>query len=175
MEINYNSVRISVNEAPATRASQVYTMYENRIILLAGDAGLGLSYFKGLNAGLESTGQLLSELKPWLLNNSAVEESLLHNYQTWFNTFADNKIKEVKNYSSQNIHVPWTAIRFIHSVVETSYASSVSCSRFIEDASESSISLSDTTSSWLGNIWTMFKSPVSSRETEERDQHLHFK
>ncbi len=50
-------MRISSNEAPATYAKEPVYFYQGVPVQLCGDAALGLSYFKGLNAGIESKQQ----------------------------------------------------------------------------------------------------------------------
>ncbi|MCA0403723.1 MAG: hypothetical protein LCH30_07995 [Proteobacteria bacterium] len=102
-EILNDSVRISVNEAPATHAKQVVHKKGETSIILKGDSGLGLSYFKGLNAGLEASAQFLTDLfssiKDSFKDKKALETQLA-TYQTWFlNDFAPKKVKEVEEYS----------------------------------------------------------------------------
>lgn len=105
--IDQDSIRISVNEAPATHAKQVINTAHPIPVILVGDAGLGLSYFKGLNAGLESTARFLSQLAPTLrqgLSNPLEMRTALQNYQTWFlEDFAPRKIKEVSQFSTRRI------------------------------------------------------------------------
>jgi 2-polyprenyl-6-methoxyphenol hydroxylase-like FAD-dependent oxidoreductase len=108
--IDRESIRVSVNEAPATHAKQVFYFpprHENVAVTLAGDAGLGLSYFKGLNAGLESTARFLADLKPVLqdgLKNKQELTKALQSYQTWFvEDYSPKKVREVSEYSTWRI------------------------------------------------------------------------
>jgi 2-polyprenyl-6-methoxyphenol hydroxylase-like FAD-dependent oxidoreductase len=105
--IEKESIRISVNEAPATHARRVIHTSQDKTVALVGDASLGLSYFKGLNAGLESAAQLLFTLGPAIkhgfINKKETDEAFSH-YQTWFlKDFSPKKIKEVQQYSAWRI------------------------------------------------------------------------
>lgn len=115
--IDRNSIRISVNEAPATHAKQIYNVWNKVPVLLTGDAGLGLSYFKGLNAGLESTAQCLTLLAPALKkpNNQAAIDNALHHYQSWFlEEFAPQQIKQVAQYSTWRIRAAMQVMKIAH-------------------------------------------------------------
>jgi hypothetical protein len=106
--IDRNSVRISVNEAPATHSKEIICYTENDVpIVLAGDAALGLSYFKGLNAGLESTAYFLSTLAPIIqegFSNQDLLKNALTQHQTWFlKDFSPKKVREVAHYSTWRI------------------------------------------------------------------------
>ncbi|MCD6039686.1 MAG: uncharacterized protein K0S27_1086 [Gammaproteobacteria bacterium] len=132
LRIERETLRISVNEAPATHAKEVVrpaltsasavavaqvddsTEEGLRALKLAhiprvlvGDAALGLSYFKGLNAGYEATAKFLSTLAPLLkkgLNNHQETTTALHDYQKWFlNEFALKKVEEVARHSKWQI------------------------------------------------------------------------
>jgi 2-polyprenyl-6-methoxyphenol hydroxylase-like FAD-dependent oxidoreductase len=121
--IDKSSIRISVNEAPATCVKQVTTLWHNTPVLLLGDAALGLSYFKGLNAGLESVTQLISILSPIIeqLHNQAKLVEALNEYQQWFiESFAPKKIKEVERYSTWQIRFGMRAIECMHNIQELS-------------------------------------------------------
>jgi hypothetical protein len=115
--LKQNSIRISVNEAPATHAKQVFELpiSKNIPIVLVGDASLGLSYFKGLNAGIESTAQLLKNLKIPLkgaLNDIEKTKNALTNYQNWFlQDFSPKKIRVVAQYSTFRIRSFMTIIQ----------------------------------------------------------------
>jgi 2-polyprenyl-6-methoxyphenol hydroxylase-like FAD-dependent oxidoreductase len=114
--IDTDSVRISVNEAPATSVKQVTCLWHGIPVLLMGDASLGLSYFKGLNAGIEAITKLMSLLKPNLatLDQPGVLQSTLQAYQKWFlQDFAPRKVKEVEKYSFYRIRAAMSAISFV--------------------------------------------------------------
>lgn len=121
--IKAESIRISVNELPATRARQVFTHYQNNEknldahVALNGDSALGLSYFKGLNAGLEASAKFLSEmkgaLKQGLTDKNQLSESL-NRYANWFSPYADKKIKEVKQYSTLKVRSGMKVIKGVH-------------------------------------------------------------
>lgn len=106
-KIDRNSIRISVNEAPATHAKQVFHVANNIPVTLAGDAGLGLSYFKGLNAGLESTAKFFETMRPVITHSFSdknATEIALNEYQDWFvQDFSPKKVKEVAQYSTWRI------------------------------------------------------------------------
>lgn len=112
-----DSISISVNEAPATHAKQVFTFYKGIPVVLVGDAGLGLSYFKGLNAGLKSTAELFLRIKKAIKGGFSRPEEFkkaLSGYQEWFlNHFVPEKVKEVASYSRNYINFPW---RFMESL-----------------------------------------------------------
>ena len=85
--IDKASIRISVNETPATHAKNIVCSREQARVLLAGDAALGLSYFKGLNAGVEASAQFFTILEPAIQNgfqDQARFDTLLSHYQQWF-------------------------------------------------------------------------------------------
>ncbi len=102
-DLDRESIRISVNEAPATHAKEVVRAHGDARVVLEGDAALGLSYFKGLNAGLEATAKFLSIMKASIQEAfhtvDALDSNLLR-YQTWFlEDFAPKKVDEVGMYS----------------------------------------------------------------------------
>lgn len=117
-KIDRNSIRISVNEAPATHAKKVVHTSSNTPIVLAGDAGLGLSYFKGLNAGLESTAKFMEIMKPAIqnsLSNENENETALNTWQEWFlDDFSPKKVKEVAQYSTWRIRSAMGVIEAVH-------------------------------------------------------------
>lgn len=115
-KIDWDTVRISVNEAPATHAKMNYTDYTPEHgasipVVLVGDAGLGLSYFKGLNAGLQAAAILLGNIKDDLQDSLSHFESLtkaLSEYRAWFvGTFTPAKVREVESYSNWQVRAPW--------------------------------------------------------------------
>ncbi|HEX2548943.1 MAG TPA: hypothetical protein VHM20_03880, partial [Gammaproteobacteria bacterium] len=112
-----HDIRISVNEAPATHAKEIVDIRQNILKLLVGDAALGLSYFKGLNAGLEASAKLFSYIAPILKNgglkkNKNAFQSALLRYQEWFlDDFAPKKVKEVAQYSTWQINGAWNLMR----------------------------------------------------------------
>ncbi|MBX9586337.1 MAG: hypothetical protein K2X50_03680 [Gammaproteobacteria bacterium] len=107
LTIDENSIRISVNETPATHAQAVYTTRQDdhAPVLLVGDAALGLSYFKGLNAGIEATAIFISQIAEAIKENDPKKIALtLAAYQEWFlNNFAPRKVHEVAEYSRKRI------------------------------------------------------------------------
>ncbi|CEK09698.1 FAD-dependent monooxygenase family protein [Legionella hackeliae] len=128
-KIAYQSIRVSVNEAPATHAAQlVHTKIDDgersTALVLGGDASLGLSYFKGLNAGLESTAYFFEHLKPVIKNglpDAKAITSALANYQSWFlETFAPSKIQEVKDYSTYRIRKVWNGFKIFRDIKNAS-------------------------------------------------------
>ena len=115
LNIDKKSIRVSVNEAPATYAKQV-CKHDDISKLLAGDAGLGLSYFKGLNAGLESTAKFFTLVGPAIEKSAFKDQKhlkeALTKYQSWFiDEFAPKKVKEVENYSTWRIRLPMKVIK----------------------------------------------------------------
>lgn len=123
------SIRISVNEAPATHARQVaYASPHTHNVptVLVGDAGLGLSYFKGLNAGLQSTAALLSILKSSIrqgFQDRAEMDSALKRYETWFlEDFSPKKINEVAQYSTWRIRSAMRAMKAVRLIKMASMA-----------------------------------------------------
>ncbi len=109
-KIAADSIRVSVNELPASKVLKTNTLYKNEdfecFVSLNGDSALGLSYFKGLNAGLEASAQFLQlikkSIKQGLIDKEMLAESL-RDYQLWFSDFADKKVAEVQQYSSYKI------------------------------------------------------------------------
>lgn len=120
--IDKDSVRVSVNEAPATHAKQVVHSIEHNgraiPVALVGDAGLGLSYFKGLNAGLESAAKWLTIMAPSIKEGfleTKSSEQAFHQYQSWFlNEFAPKKVNEVAKYSTWQIRSAMLAMKVVN-------------------------------------------------------------
>ncbi|RAP35718.1 hypothetical protein B1207_11565 [Legionella quinlivanii] len=100
--IDMSDVRLSVNEAPATRAQKVVKfdqLEDGRevCVMLSGDAALGLSYFKGVDAGLENMSKSLTALNT---ESASERRKKLDEYQAWFDEdLAPRKINEVAFYS----------------------------------------------------------------------------
>lgn len=109
--VRIDNAKISVNEAPATRAISVRKQEENgRETILVGDAALGLSYFKGLNAGIENAAQLI----PALCSNNPND---LKQYEEWFDCdLAPRKVAEVESYSRYKIRLPETIFNFFNAL-----------------------------------------------------------
>lgn len=125
-EIIRESVRVSVNEAPATHAKQVYKVEQDgTIIHLKGDAALGLSYFKGINAAFQNLGEWFKRMAPSVKKGLPVNDdemlSALASYQDWFlSDFAPRKVKEVEKYSTWKIRAPMTFMKTVHSLANAS-------------------------------------------------------
>lgn len=115
--IDKESVRISVNEAPATHAKKVVTNHGQARVVLKGDSALGLSYFKGLNAGLEASARFLSMMTDSIqdsFNDTQAMDRQLDKYQTWFLTdFSPKKVREVGQYSFWQIRSFMKTMRII--------------------------------------------------------------
>ncbi len=115
--VQLSDIKISVNEAPATHAKKlVHKTSTGAPALLVGDAALGLSYFKGLNAGFESLATLFTltgpSLESGLKDNKEAFNNALLKYQQWFlNSFAPRKVKEVESYSTWRINAAWNLMR----------------------------------------------------------------
>ena len=117
--IDQESIRISVNDAPATHAKQVINQLGRAYVILKGDAALGLSYFKGLNAGLEASAKFLSTMSAVIKNAFYDKETMakqLDQYQDWFlNSFSPKKVKEVGRYSFWQIRSLMRTMRIVRS------------------------------------------------------------
>ncbi|WP_115707244.1 FAD-dependent oxidoreductase [Legionella sainthelensi] len=124
--IDNESIRISVNEAPATHAKQVVNTQGNARVVLEGDSALGLSYFKGLNAGLQASARFLATMSSSIKNsfrNTDTMDELLHKYQTWFlKDFTPRKVKEVGNYSFWRVRSFMNAMRAVRFIKRASVA-----------------------------------------------------
>ncbi|KTC84608.1 hypothetical protein [Legionella drozanskii] len=102
-KINKESIAISVNELPALHVQETSTIYNETDVSLSGDAALGLSYFKGLNAGLESLAKYFAIMRPAIeegLDDKSLLREKLADYQAWYRPYADKKVKEVEQYST---------------------------------------------------------------------------
>jgi 2-polyprenyl-6-methoxyphenol hydroxylase-like FAD-dependent oxidoreductase len=121
-----DSVRVSVNEAPATHAKQVFRVEEDgSISQLKGDAALGLSYFKGINAAFEALGKWFNLMAPSIRKGLPKGDQdmlqALSTYQSWFLTeFVPRKIKEVEKYSTWMIRAPMLLMEVVHSLADAS-------------------------------------------------------
>lgn len=120
------SAKLIVNETPTSRAQTVYgskkfliskqsnvteeeendeeseraeETQEKKIVLL-GDAALGLSFFKGLNAGVEASAHFLQAA------TADDPHQGLQAYAQWFNRYAHKKVQEVSRYQKINIAIP---------------------------------------------------------------------
>lgn len=115
--IDKESVRISVNEAPATHAKKVVNQRAQTRVVLEGDSALGLSYFKGLNAGLEASARFLTTMSSVIkdsFNDKEAMDQQLDKYQTWFlNDFSPQKVKEVGQYSFWQIRSLMQTMRVV--------------------------------------------------------------
>ncbi|MBA3537430.1 MAG: hypothetical protein H0T84_12625, partial [Tatlockia sp.] len=124
LEIDKSTIRISVNEAPATHAKKVVTTRNQTRIVLEGDSALGLSYFKGLNAGLEASARFLSTISTSIQNSFSDKKAMdeqLENYQKWFlGEFSPKKVHEVSQYSFWQIRSVMGFIKTTKSVIEKS-------------------------------------------------------
>lgn len=121
--IDVNSIRISVNESPATYAQKACQLSQNNApaIVLAGDAVLGLSYFKGANAGFVSTAHFLSLLKPVIGRSIGTLNPVLKQYEHWMlNIFGPKKIKEVAHYSAYRIRIFQKIVKWAKAVKQLS-------------------------------------------------------
>ncbi|RAP35113.1 hypothetical protein B1207_13475 [Legionella quinlivanii] len=141
--IDWNSVRVSVNEAPATYARQISRQVARKDgskvhVKLAGDAKLGLSYFKGLNAGNEATAIFIEQMKEHIRNGFADEEQLelsLNQYQTWFTeVYAPKKVHEVSQYSRRNIRAPMRIMEAVQKVKGISWQDDIDSSEELLNA-----------------------------------------
>lgn len=117
--IDKESVRISVNETPATHAKQIVNKKGHARVVLAGDSALGLSYFKGLNAGFEASAKFLTSMSLAIedsFKNKELMDKQLDKYQHWFLTiFSPQKVKEVGQYSFWRLRSLIKAARAIQS------------------------------------------------------------
>lgn len=117
--VNLNTATISVNEAPATYAKEVYKQVtdsqgKTRDLVLVGDAAMGLSYFKGINAGFESCAKLLDRIT----QPAAERTKGLQDYKQWFEKdFAPGKVGEVGFYSNYVIGAMLGAFRTLKTVI----------------------------------------------------------
>lgn len=88
--LKLDSATISVNEAPATYAKEVFKQAErndgyksstkNPDVVLVGDAAMGLSYFKEINAGFESSARLVDIIS----QPHEQRKQRLEDYKKWF-------------------------------------------------------------------------------------------
>ena len=122
--IDKESIRISVNEAPATHARKVVNKRGQAYVVLEGDSALGLSYFKGLNAGLEASARFLITMASAIedsFNDKEAMKKPLDTYQTWFlNDFSPKKVKEVSQYSFWQIRSFMQTMRVVRSLKNAS-------------------------------------------------------
>lgn len=117
--VDLHSATISVNEAPATKAKEIFKEVDGRHIILSGDAKLGLSYFKGLNAGVETSAKLL----PILANNDfEARKKQCIEYAQWFDRdYGPSKVKEVEHYSVFIINLVVKVFRFLQLVLGSGF------------------------------------------------------
>ena len=98
--VRLDTATISVNEAPATYAKEVYKRLDDGKgpdVVLVGDAAMGLSYFKGINAAFEASAKLLGSLS----QPHEKRQEGLNTYKQWFNDiYVPKKVKEVETYST---------------------------------------------------------------------------
>lgn len=105
-KFDIGSISLSVNEAPVTRAKEFLKREYAKSIMLVGDASLGLSYFKGLNAGIEAASKWVQ-----LVNKKDLFSDSWHkDYQCWFRRFQKNKKKEVRKYSHYRVKLPKVSV-----------------------------------------------------------------
>ncbi|CDZ76034.1 ubiquinone biosynthesis hydroxylase, UbiH/UbiF/VisC/COQ6 family [Legionella massiliensis] len=117
-------IRISVNELPASRARQTVAHFDGVDVGLNGDSALGLSYFKGLNAGLEALAMFFTLLKPAIkqgLTDKKLLEKKMDEYQNWFSPYADKKVEEVKQYSTFKVRSGMKLIKVVQGFKNASH------------------------------------------------------
>lgn len=104
--IRQSSIRLSVNQLPATQALAIHSRYNDTPVTLNGDSALGLSYFKGLNAGIESSAKFFNLMKPAIQQGLTAPELIntgLIDYQAWFDNYAPKKVAEVRRFSALRV------------------------------------------------------------------------
>jgi hypothetical protein len=136
LSVDPSSICISVNELPAYHAEKVCVVMKHKDAfpdgvpaLLVGDEGLGLSYFKGLNAGLEASATLMTHLAPTLkagkLDLTSLQSPLME-YSNWFvKDYAPHKVKEVAEYSKWRIRAVATAVKVFQQALVGSWYTDV--------------------------------------------------
>lgn len=123
-QIDMSDVRLSVNEAPATRAKSVlhYQEVNGRqiCVMLGGDAALGLSYFKGVNSLLENMAKSLVALNT---EDEETRKEALDAYAAWFDQdLAPRKVKEVANYSKYIARLTENLFTFLNRLLGRNFA-----------------------------------------------------
>ncbi len=117
--VRLDEATISVNEAPATYAKRVYKRGKSPgspDIVVVGDAAMGLSYFKGINAAFEASAKLLANLaKPYTERQQGLQE-----YQQWFeNKYVPKKVKEVAFFSHFIIGATVTVFKSLKFIIRS--------------------------------------------------------
>lgn len=118
-----DKITVSVNEAPATRAKNIFTKKGNTYVYLGGDAALGLSYFKGLNAGLEAASKFFfyftTIFKKGFFSQPQNQHEInegFDNFKNWFSGYQLKKVKEVGRYSTYRVRMAQRIFRSLHQI-----------------------------------------------------------
>jgi hypothetical protein len=111
------SIQLSVSRAPVITSKEILHINETTSIpvLLVGDASLGLSYFKGLSAGIRSLTHL-SKVLPKTSDDSSIIRSL-RTYQTWFKKHTKNRVNNMLFYYYTRIGIPTYIFKSIRNVM----------------------------------------------------------
>ena len=112
MDVDTDSIKLSVNRSPSSVAKEIYKDSEVPTVLI-GDAALGLSYFKGLNAGIEQACQLSKTINLTDDNSQSLTKSLVE-YNVWFKSFSEKKLIEMNQYYQLKINKPTILLKWVN-------------------------------------------------------------
>lgn len=83
-----DSVRLTATELPQQRCKKTVVFKDNRYYVLTGDAALALSFFKGMNAGLQLATQLSKSIADDWDKILQRDNDALNNYSDYYDRFA---------------------------------------------------------------------------------------
>lgn len=89
-----NSVQLTISELPQQRRHRTVLYQGNRFYGLIGDAALGLSYFKGMNSGLQLASRFAQEITQQWQEIDARNPHALDTYAEYYNQFANTALQQ---------------------------------------------------------------------------------
>lgn len=124
-EVDTDSVELSVNKSPSTITKAVYNQGERcdgglaqAPVCLLGDSALGLSYFMGLNAGIEQVCRFSKAVEA--IGSDRMHEAL-SGYSGWFKTFSRKKKKAMHAHYNASISAPSRVVKWFSGLIYGRY------------------------------------------------------
>jgi len=91
-DIFVESVNLTATELPQQRCDKVVLFQNDRCHALIGDAALGLSFFKGMNSGLQLATQFSKEIIKHWEQIIARDETALKDHEQYYDKFAEQAL-----------------------------------------------------------------------------------
>ena len=99
-DIIVDTVKLTATELPQQRCKKTITMHKGRYYGLIGDAALALSFFRGMNAGLQLSTQFSKSIVQDWEKIIARDETALASYESYYHAFATAALKSGRQKQS---------------------------------------------------------------------------